>query len=164
MLRNEPFEKLPLSYRPAKKFDHYPPRLSFGFAIPKEFARFRQVALENNLGDPEEIRTARNFFEVQTLVIPFLNKRSGLSPEEGIICGRVHSLEATLVLELGSNYLERVPKEKIGVAVCVIREVFHFPDDARPKWYLEGEIDLKDPDEYLLPSESRFSTTAWGKI
>ena len=164
MLRNEPFEKLPLSYRPVKKFDHHPPRLSFGFAIPEEFAQFRQVALENRLGDPEELSTPDVFFRLRILVIRYLNERCGLLPEEGIVCWRVHSLEAALVLELGSNYLERVPKEKLDVAIRVIKEVFHLPDDAKPKWYLEGDIDLKDPDEYLLPSESPFSTTAWGKF
>jgi len=104
MLRNEPFEKLPLTYTPVQRRDHYPPRLSFGLAIPKEFIQFRRVALENNLGDPEELNTTKCFFTLRTLVIPYLNERCGLSPEEGIICGHVHSRQAALVLELNTNY------------------------------------------------------------
>jgi len=73
MLRNEPFEWLPLSYRPVQKFDHNPSRLSFGIAIPEEFTQFCQVALENNLGDPEMVKTADTFFELRTLVIPLTN-------------------------------------------------------------------------------------------
>jgi len=157
MLRDEPFEKLPLSYKPAQKVDHYPPRLSFGFAIPDEFIQFRQVALENRLGDPEELNTVGGFFELRTLVIPYLNRQCGLSPEEGIVCGRVQSSEAALVLELQTNYRGRVPKEKAGDVIRVIKEVLHLPDDAKPMWYLEGDIDLKEPDEYLLPSKSPFS-------
>jgi len=164
MIKNEPFEKLPLSYKPVQKLDHYPPRLSFGFAIPKEFVQFRQAALENNLGDPEELKTTMRFFELWTLVMPFLNERCGLSPEEGVECVRVHSLEAALVLELKSNYRQRVPKEKVDDAIRVIKEVFRLPDNAKPKWYLEGDIDLRDPDGYLLPSESPLSTTAWPNI
>ena len=159
MIRNEPFEWLPLSYRPVPKFDHNPPRLSFGIAIPEEFDQFHQVALENNLGDPEMVKTADSFFELRTLVIPFLNERCGLLPEEGIVCGDVHSLETTVVLEMQTNYVGRVPREKADNIVRVIKEIFHLPDDTKPKWYLEGDIDLKEPDEYLLPGESPFPTT-----
>ena len=166
MLRNEPFEKLPLQYKPVEKFDHHPPRLSFGFAIPEEFSQFLQVALENNLGDPEELSIPENFFELRILVMSFLNERCGLAPDsdEAIDCGRVHSLETALVLELKTNYRGRVPKEKKDVAVRLIKEVFHLPEDTKPKWYLEGDIDLKEPNEYLLPSKSCFSTTAWQNI
>jgi len=41
----------------------------------------------------------------------------------------------------------------------VIKDVFQLPDSAKPKWYLENDIDLKEPDEYLLPSKPSFSTT-----
>ena len=160
MLRNEPFDKLPLPYTPVQRRGHYPPRLSFGFAIPKEFAQFRRVALENNLGDPEKLSTTKCFYTLWTVVIPYLNERSDLSPEEGIICEHIHSKQAALVLELKTNYRWRVPKEKVEDAIRVIKEVFRLPDDAKPKWYLEGDIDLKEPDEYLLPSESPFSTTS----
>jgi len=165
MIKNEPFEKLPLSYKPVQKLDHYPPRLSFGFAIPKELAQFRQAALENNLGDPEELRTTNSFFfHLQTLVMSFLNGRCGLSPEADVDCNHARSLEAALVLELKSNYRRRVPKEKMNGVIRAIKETFQLPDDTKPKWYLDGGIDLGDPDGYLLPSESPFSTTAWRKI
>ena len=162
MLRNEPFEELPLSYKPVQKVDHYPPRLSFGFAIPGEFDQFREVALENKLGDPEELRATERFFDLRTLVMPFLNKRCGLGPDsdEAIDCGRVHSLETALVLELKTNYRGRVPEEKMGDAIRVIKEVFHLPDDTKSKWDLEGDIDLK-PDDYPLPSKSCCFTAVW---
>ena len=160
MMKNEPFEKLPLSYKPVQDLDHYPPRLSFGFAIPEEFIRFRQVALENHLGDPEKVSTAKNFFTLRAVVMPFLNERCGLSADEVIDCGFIHSSEATLALELKTNYLRRVPKEKMDAVIHVIKEIFHLPGDAKPMWYLEGGIDLKEPDEYLLPSKSPFSVTA----
>jgi hypothetical protein len=158
MLRNEPFEVLPLPYRPVEHLDHYPPRLSFGFGIPKESVQFRRVALENNLGDPEEISTTKHFATLRTLVIPYLNERCGLSPEEGIVCGHVYSRKVALVLELQTNYRGCVPQEKADNVSRVIKEVFHLPEDAKPKWYLENDIDLKEPDEYLLPGKSPFST------
>ena len=159
MMRNEPFEKLPLQYKPVQKLDHYPPRMSFGLAIPEELLQFRRVALENNLGDPEELRTTDLFFTLRSLVIPYLNERCGLLPEEGIVCAHVHSLQAALVLELKTNYRRRVPKEKRDDAIRVIKEVFQLPNDAKPKWYLEPDMDLKEPDEYTLPSASSFSVT-----
>ena len=158
MLRNEPFEKLPLSYTPKPQRDHYPPILSFGFAIPKEGTQFIRVALENNLEDPEELRTINTFFGLQTSVMSYLNERCGLPPEDGITCGYVHSRHAALVLELTTNYEWRIPNEKWDDAIRVIKEVFQLPNDAKPKWYLEGDIDLKEPDEYLLPSMSPFRT------
>ena len=154
MLKNEPFEELPLSYTPIPQRDHYPPRLSFGFAIPEVGIQFRQAALQNSLGDPEEVRTTKSFFMLRTLVMPYLNERCGLPPEEGITCGHVHSKQGALVLELTTNYVWRIPKEKVDDAIRGIKEVFQLPDDAKPKWYLEGDIDLKEPDEYLLPSKS----------
>jgi len=158
MLRNEPFEKLPLSYTPIPQRDHYPPTLSFGFAIPKEGTQFIRVIVENNLGDPEKLRAINSFVPLQNLVMPYLNERCGLPPEDGITCGYVHSRHATLVLELTTNYVWRIPKEKLDDAIRGIKEVFQLPDDAKPKWYLEGDIDLKEPDEYLLPSTSPFCT------
>ena len=58
-----------------------------------------------------------------------------------------------------TNYEGRVPREKADNVVPVIKEVFHLPDDTKPKWYLEGDIDLKEPAEYLLPGRSLFHTT-----
>jgi len=159
MLKNEPFEELPLSFKPVPQRGHCPPTLSFGFAIPKTLIRFRQAALENNLGDPEEVSTTEDFFMLQTLVMSHLNERCGLPPEEGITCGYIQSTQGALVLELTTNYEWRIPKEKLDDAIRGIKEVFQLPDDAKPKWYLEGDIDLKEPDEYLFPSKLPFFTT-----
>lgn len=62
------------------------------------------------------------------------------------------------MLELETNYGRRVPKEKVDNVIRVIKDVFQLPDDAKPKWYLENDIDLKEPDEYLLPSKPPVST------
>jgi len=48
-------------------------------------------------------------------------------------------------------------------AIRVIKEGFQLPNNAKPKWYLENDIDLKVPDDYLLPSKSPFSTMMWRK-
>ena len=64
--------------------------------------------------------------------------------------------EGALVLELKSNHWRRVPKEKMGDVIRVIEEVFRLPDDAKPKWYLEVDSNLKDPDGHLLSSKSPF--------
>ena len=77
MLRNEPSEWSPLSYGPVQKSNHYPIRLNSGIIIPEEFAQFRQVALENNLGDPEKLSATKDFFELQNLVMCLLNERCG---------------------------------------------------------------------------------------
>ena len=45
-----------------------------------------------------------------------------------MVCGHVHSLEATLVLEVQTNYRGRAPKDKADGAVGVIKEAFHLPD------------------------------------
>ena len=95
--------------------------------------------------------------------MPYINERCGRAPEEAIICGRVHSFEAVLVLELQSNYRGRAPEEKTDVTIRVIKEALRLPDDTRPKWYLEGDIDPK-PNDYLLPSKSPSSTTTREKI
>ena len=106
----------------------------------------------------------KRFSPLRTLVIPFLNERCGLSPGDGIVCGYIHSKQAALALELQTNYRGRVPGEKMDDAIRVIKEVFHLPDDAKPKWYLEVDIDLKEPDEYLIPGKSSFSATMWRNI
>jgi len=93
--------------------------------------------------------------------VPFLNGRCGLSPEEGIDCEHIHSKQAALALELQTNYRRRIPKEKMDDAIRVTKEAFHLPDDAKPKWYLEVDIDLKEPDEYLFPSKLSFTTRMW---
>jgi len=105
MVQNEPFEKLPISYKPVRRSGHYPPTLSFGFAIPDEFTQFLRVAIENNLGDAEKLRARGRFRKLQNLVIPYLNERCGLSSKEGINCEYVYSREAAFVLEVKTNHV-----------------------------------------------------------
>ena len=61
------------------------------------------------------------------------------------------------VIELELNYDWRAPKEKLDDPIGVIKEHFNLPSAAKPKWYLENDGDLKEPDEYLLPSKSSVS-------
>ena len=154
MLKNEPFDKLPLPYRPVQRRGHYPPRLSLGFAIRKELAEFRRVALKEGLASATEINHMLGFYGLADLVLGHLNKLCGLSPEEGMTTGWVHSWEGIAVIELETNYNWWIPEEKLDNAIGVIKEHFNLPSDAKPKWYLENDVDLKEPDEYLLPSKS----------
>ena len=157
MLKNEPFEKLPVAYRPVQRRGHYPPRLSLGFAIRKEVAEFRRVALKEELADAWEINHTMCFFELTALVLGHLNKLCGLPPKQGMTSKWIHSREGIAVIELESNYDWWIPEEKLDDAIGVIREHFNLPSDAKPRWYLENDVDLKEPDEYLLPSESYIS-------
>ena len=84
MLRNEPFGKSPLPYRPVPRRGHYPPRLSLGFAIRKEVAEFRRVALKEELADAWETNHTMCFFELTALVLGHLHKLCGLPPTEGM--------------------------------------------------------------------------------
>ena len=56
-----------------------------------------------------------------------------------------------LVFELTTNYVWRIPEEKLDDAIRGIEEVFQLLDNAKPAWYLEADIDPKEPNEYLLP-------------
>ena len=152
MLENEPFIKLPVPYRPLPKVNHYPPILSFGFAIPNHAAEFHRVALKHNLASPEKLSI--NSPLLRTLVTSHLNERCGLPPGENILYGHIDSKESNLVLEIATNYATRVPGDKLDHVLRSIREVFSLPDDAQPKWYLDSGIREKDPDEYHLPRES----------
>ena len=152
MLKNEPFEKLPVPYRPVRRRGHHPPRLSLGFAIRKELTEFRRVALKEGLTSASEIH-ALCFFELADLVLDHLNKLCGLPSDKGMATQWIHSREGIVVIELESNYNWWIPQEKLEEAADVIKEHFNLSNDAKPKWYLEKDVDLNEPDEYLLPSK-----------
>jgi hypothetical protein len=154
MLKNEPFAKLPVPYRAVPKRGHHPPRLSLGFTIRKELAEFRRVALKEGLASARDIDYTMSFFELADLVLGHLNKLCGLPPKKGMVSRWIHSREGIVVIELETNYDWWIPEEKLEEAIDVIKEHFNLPKDAKPKWYLENDIDLKEPDEYLLPSKS----------
>ena len=157
MLKNEPFRKLPAAYIPRPKFDHHPPILRFGFAIPNHVNEFRRVALKYRLGDPEKLNTARSGDLLRELVTTHLNERCGIQPKEGVVCEGIHSKESDLVLEIATNYRMQIPGDKIDEMLASIREVFSLPDDVTPKWYLEFFVLEKDADAFRLPSESHIS-------
>ena len=159
MLKNEPFEKLPLPYRPVQHRGHHPPRLSLGFAIRKELTEFRRVALKEGLGSAREINHLMSFSRLAKLVLGHLNKLCGLPPDKGMNAQWIHSREGIAVIELESNYDWWIPEEKLEEAISVIKEHFNLSDDAKPRWYLENDVDLNEPDEYLLPSKLPISST-----
>ena len=86
MLENEPFDKLLVPHNPLKKFNHRPPILRLGFAIPDHVAEFRRAALKHNLGDPEELRTTKKSSFLRLIVMSHLNERCGLPPGQGMVC------------------------------------------------------------------------------
>ena len=153
MLKNEPFDKLPLPYRPVEQHGHHPPRLSLGFAIRKELAEFRRVALKEGLTGTMDISRTMHFSGLAKLVLGHLNELCGLPPEDGMTIGWIHSREGAIVIELETNYNWWIPEEKLDDAIEVIKEHFNLPSDAKPKWYLEDDVDLKEPDEYQLPGK-----------
>ena len=58
------------------------------------------------------------------------------------------------MLELETNYEDLMLTEKMVKAAKIIRRVFGLPRGARPKWYLENDIDLRDPHGFLYEGES----------
>lgn len=161
MFENEPFEKLPSPYVSIPKLERYPPTLRFGFAIPQPFPEFRRVALENNLGNPEEFLKPNTFYKLRRRVMSHLNKLCGIQPPHAICCKHIYSKEATTVIQISTNYALSIPDDddKVDEALLAIKELFSLPDDTKPKWYLDVCIDQKAQDEYLLPSESPSEST-----
>jgi len=64
----------------------------------------------------------------------------------------IHSREGIVVIELETNYNWWIPEQKLDEVVSVIKEHFNLPKNTKPRWYLENDIDLKPPDQYLLVS------------
>ena len=154
MLKNEPFEKLPAAYEPVQDHGHNPPRLSLGFPIRKPVTEFRRVALKEGLKGDMDINHTVNFPKLAKLVLTHLNTLCGLPPDKGITFEWIHSREGAVVIELETNYNWWIPEEKLEEAISVIKERFDLSSDAKPKWYLEDDIDEKEWDEYILPSKS----------
>jgi len=154
---NNAFEDLLPQYIPVPQLSHYPPRLSFGFAIPNDFHAFRRVALKKKLRPRKVLLKVDDFISLQILVLDYLNKECDLPPKRGIRCNWILSKEALVVLELETNYEELMPPEKISEAIKIIKSVFGLPHDARPKWYLEDDVDLRDPHGFLFKGESLVS-------
>ena len=153
MLENEPFEKLLAPHIPLPKANHYPPILRLGFAVPDPYNQFRQAALKNNLGDPEEFSSDDSFSLLRSLVMSHINERCDLPPEKDVAWQLIDSKDADLMFEIATNYRTRIPRDKLDDVLRGIREVLSLPDDAQPKWYLQPGVDEKAPDAYRMPSE-----------
>lgn len=153
MIKNEPFERLHFSYRPVPEHGPYPPRLSVGFSIQDEIPTFRRVALKKGLVSTEQIYgpDALASIELFLLVMDDINDHCGLPREEGVKVEWVQSREGITVVELASNYDWRIPEEKFDEVVNTVIEYFDLDKDSKPKWYLEPDIDLKAPEQYLIP-------------
>jgi len=157
MIDNAPFEDLLPQYMPLQKLGHFPPRLSFGFAIPDEHDTLLRAALEQKLERRKVLMKMEGFHPLQVLVLAHLNKECDLPPKGGIRVNGIYSEEACFVLELETNYEKLMPTEKMVKAIKVIKRVFKLPRGARPKWYLEDDIDLRDPVEFLFKRKSPVS-------
>jgi len=107
-LENEPFEKLPVLYRPIQGRGHNPPRLSLGFAIRKEFAEFHRVALKEGLADPKDINYTIRFSKLTGLILGHLNEICGLPSGEGMTTQWIHSREGIVVIELSRGGISRM--------------------------------------------------------
>ena len=87
MLKNEPFDKLPLPYRLVQQYGRHPSRLCLSFAIRKEYVGFRRVALKEGLTGAMDISRTIHFSGLAEWVLGRLNKLCGLPPEEGMTIG-----------------------------------------------------------------------------
>ena len=148
MYKHEPFKELPIAYNPSQDHDHYPPTLIFGFPISRDLREFRQIALTNGLVSPEERVDALMLMKMRLLALDYLNEQCGLKPGRKISGTGVSSLRTNYVLELKTNYRQRIPQDEMGDVIRVLKE--HLPG-TEPQWYLEADIDQKRI--HALPSE-----------
>ena len=152
MYKHEPFEKLPKAYIPAPEYDHYPPTFIFGFPISRDFREFRRIALAEGLLSAEECEAPRSFADIRLSVLGHLNDQCGLKPGGNIIGVGVNSLSTNFVLEIRTNYQQRIPMDKLDEVMHVLQE---YLPETEPGWYLEADIDQKrihaSPSEFPVP-------------
>lgn len=120
--------------------------------IRKVLAEFRRVAVKDGLVSVSDVNHM-GFLRLADLVLGHLNELCGFPPEKGLTAGWVQSREGMIVVELETNYNWWIPAERLDEVIDVVKEHFDLPKDAKPKWYLENDIDEREQDEYLLPSE-----------
>ena len=77
--------------------------------------------------------------------------------------GWIHLWERAVVIQLETNHSWWIPKEKFNDAISIIKEHSNIPSNAKPKWYLEDDVDLKEPDKYLLPGKPLVSNEDMAK-
>ena len=98
----------------------HPSRLSLSFAIRKEYAGFRGVALNERVTGTMDISRTMHFSGRAESVLGHLNKLCGLPPEEGMTIGWIHSRQGPVLIELQTNYNWWIPKEKFDDAIGII--------------------------------------------
>ena len=151
MFKHEPFKELPEAYIPSPDYNHYPPTLIFGFPISRDFKEFSQIALDEGLMSTEEIETAQTIIKLRLLVLKHINEQCGLKSREEISGTGVSSLSTNFILELKTNYEQRIPDDKMDQVMRVLKK---YLPETEPQWYLEHDIDLKhiraSPSEFLV--------------
>ena len=151
MFKHEPFKVLPEAYIPSPDYNHHPPTLIFGFPISRDCKEFCQIALTEGLMSAEEIEAAQTIIKLRLLVLKHINEKCGLKSREEIFDTGVSSLSTNFVLELKTNYEQRIPEDKMDEVMRVLKE---YLPDTEPQWYLEHDIDLKhiraSPSEFLV--------------
>ena len=150
MYKHEPFEKLPKAYIPCPEFGHYPPTFIYGFPISRDFKEFRQIALTKGLLSAEECEAPGSFSAMRLSVLKHLNEQCGLKPGGKISGTGVNSLKANFVLEVRTNYQQRIPMDKLDEVMEVLQT---YLPETEPAWFLEFDIDQKriDPSPSELP-------------
>ena len=149
MFKNEPFKVLPEAYIPSLDYNHHPPTLIFGFPISRDYKEFRRIALDEGLMSAEE--AAKSIARLRVLVLKHINEQCGLKLGGRITGSGVSSLSTSFVLELKTNYEQRIPDDKMDQVMRVLKE---YLPETEPQWYLEHDIDLKhiraSPSEFLV--------------
>ena len=152
MFKHEPFKVLPRAYIPSPGYNHHPPTLIFGFPISRDFKEFRRIALSEGLMSAEEIEASQTIIKLRSLVMKHINEKCGLKPGGRISDSGVSSLSTSFVLELKTNYKQRIPEDKMDEVMRVLK---NYLPETEPQWYLEHDIDLM----HIRPSPSGFLVT-----
>ena len=151
MFEHEPFKELPEAYIPSPDYGHYPPTLIFGFPISRDMREFRRIALDKGFVSAEEYEGVRTLIKIRLSVLRYLNEQCGLKLGGNIIDTGVSSLSTNVVLELKTNYRQRIPQDKLDDVIRVLKN--NLPE-TEPRWFLEADIDQKrisiSPSEFLV--------------
>jgi len=151
MYKHELFEKLPKAYIPSPEYGHHPPTLIFGFPISRDLREFRRIAFTEGLLSAEECEAPRSFASLRLSVLGHLNDQCGLKPGGKIIGTGVDSLSTNFILEVRTNYRQRIPNDKVDEVMQVLQK---YLPETELGWYLEANIDQKrihaSPSEFLM--------------
>ena len=124
----------------------------FGFPISRDFRELRRIALTEGLLSAEECEAPRTYANIRLSVIGHLNEQCGLKPGGNIHGTGVDSLSTNFILEVRSNYQQRIPMDKVDGVMQVLQK---YLPETEPGWYLEADVDQKpihaSPSEFPTP-------------